>query len=277
MKTILTQVLFTLLLPLALFSNTIEKDSTKLDTLVTVFATDNNYIVWEERTNNLLFFNRADTLSEFTVDSVNIAKYVSRRQTNQSYTSGYQYFNRRITRATPYSNNRVRYRFISVHNSTTGQREIQRRALYPKYSQRIYVPRALPFGINKTGPQRFENSIEVVLQDSNIIILSPNVHDYILMSKKGEVLAEEKIVIKKPFIYNFQERNFICDSKSDEIYLVTKTVYRYLIHHLNPETGETELLYDSEILWPEPNWKISGGVLSYTREEEEFSIDLAKK
>ncbi len=130
---------------------------------------------------------------------------------------------------------------------------------------------------NPVGPTREKY---VFAHYENFICFDEAYGKVVILSGSGEVIASSNVQVTEPKIYSRKGQSIYYDEVQKEFFLVYKTNYGFNWYSLLPETGEAELVLQINQIWPNPNWKVENGFLSFEKEvlgeqlffEEEFAL-----
>lgn len=255
--------------------------STWIDTTNKILdITENHAKVWSEKLNRIYFIYPKDSSGNFEIDSINVEAITNVLSTNgrKEMTNTQQ---RKIYRASSGRQGENRspftHRIERVYNSSTGTytskivRQPETRDL------RMVVPIPPREGIYKSTSLQLTKEIYFAVKKENLILFTPDFSEYFEYNNKGQKTKSLRVTTDEPKVMSYHGRDVIIDEVQEEVYFATKTNFNFYIHKLNLENGSATLLHKFDGLWPNPEWAISDGELSYIRDEQQTKIDLTKK
>jgi hypothetical protein len=77
-------------------------------------------------------------------------------------------------------------------------------------------------------------------------------------------------------MYYLGEKTTFFDQASGKVYLSVSTLYRINLYELDPSNGQTTFLTALDDVWPNPNFKVTNGVLHYQKGSKLFEQRLTK-
>ncbi|MFM6945508.1 MAG: hypothetical protein ACKOWW_00050 [Flavobacteriales bacterium] len=109
------------------------------------------------------------------------------------------------------------------------------------------------------------------IQDENIIFISDNINYVLVMEPDGNILSKAQIEITSPKMYYLGEKRVYFDQQTGKTYICMATLYHFNFYELEVANGQTTLLFQIDGVWPNPNFKIDAGNLTYTYRNKNMS------
>lgn len=145
-----------------------------------------------------------------------------------------------------------------------------------RYEQNMERTRSQQY--NTRSKHSTNNSTTRIFSHNDSFICFDDSYDnVVVLTEKGQVLASNEIRISKPQVWSNKGQNIFYDKTQKSFYMVCKTNYGFNWYSIETNTGETELVYQIKSIWPNPNWKLDNGVLSYTQESKGQSTLVEQK
>lgn len=114
------------------------------------------------------------------------------------------------------------------------------------------------------------------IQNDSILFISDRVNFVVVMTPQGDILSKAQISISEPYMYYLGEKTTFFDQASGKVYLSVSTLYRINLYELDPSNGQTTFLTALDDVWPNPNFKVTNGVLHYQKGSKLFEQRLTK-
>jgi hypothetical protein len=105
------------------------------------------------------------------------------------------------------------------------------------------------------------------IQNDSIIFISERVNDVLVMDANGTILSKAQIEITEPYVYYLGEKRAYFDQSTGKIYICVATLYHFNFYELEPANGKTTYLFHLNDVWPNPDFQIANGRLSYTKDK----------
>ena len=109
------------------------------------------------------------------------------------------------------------------------------------------------------------------IQDENIIFISDNVNYVLVMEPDGNILSKAQIEITSPKMYYLGEKRVYFDQQTGKTYICMATLYHFNFYELEVANGQTTLLFQIDGVWPNPDFNIEAGNLTYTFRNKNMS------
>jgi len=101
------------------------------------------------------------------------------------------------------------------------------------------------------------------VKNDSIIFISDRVNYVVMMEPSGTILSKAQIEITEPFVYYLGEKRALFDAATGKVYICVATLYHFNFYELEPANGQTNFLLQLNDVWPNPNFQIENGKLSY--------------
>ena len=101
------------------------------------------------------------------------------------------------------------------------------------------------------------------IKNDSIIFISDRVNFVVVMEPNGTILSKAQIEITEPFVYYLGEKRALFDAATGKVYICVATLYHFNFYELEPANGQTNFLMQLDDVWPNPNFHIENGKLSY--------------
>jgi len=101
------------------------------------------------------------------------------------------------------------------------------------------------------------------VKNDSIIFISDRVNYVVMMEPSGTILSKAQIEITEPFVYYLGEKRALFDAATGKVYICVATLYHFNFYELEPANGQTNFLMQLNDVWPNPNFQIENGKLSY--------------
>jgi hypothetical protein len=101
------------------------------------------------------------------------------------------------------------------------------------------------------------------VKNDSIIFISDRVNYVVMMEPSGTILSKAQIEITEPFVYYLGEKRALFDAATGKVYICVATLYHFNFYELEPANGQTNFLLQLNGVWPNPNFQIENGKLSY--------------
>ncbi len=101
------------------------------------------------------------------------------------------------------------------------------------------------------------------VKNDSIIFISDRVNYVVVMEPSGTILSKAQIEITEPFVYYLGEKRALFDAATGKVYICVATLYHFNFYELEPANGQTNFLLQLNDVWPNPNFHIENGKLSY--------------
>lgn len=101
------------------------------------------------------------------------------------------------------------------------------------------------------------------VKNDSIIFISDRVNYVVMMEPNGTILSKAQIEITEPFVYYLGEKRALFDAATGKVYICVATLYHFNFYELEPSNGQTNFLMQLNDVWPNPNFQIENGKLSY--------------
>jgi hypothetical protein len=101
------------------------------------------------------------------------------------------------------------------------------------------------------------------VKNDSIIFISDRVNYVVMMEPSGTILSKAQIEITEPFVYHLGEKRALFDAATGKVYICVATLYHFNFYELEPANGQTNFLMQLNDVWPNPNFQIENGKLSY--------------
>ena len=101
------------------------------------------------------------------------------------------------------------------------------------------------------------------VKNDSIIFISDRVNYVVVMEPSGTILSKAQIEITEPFVYYLGEKRALFDAATGKVYICVATLYHFNFYELEPANGQTNFLLQLNDVWPNPNFQIENGKLSY--------------
>jgi hypothetical protein len=111
-------------------------------------------------------------------------------------------------------------------------------------------------------------------QGERILVVSCDAERVSMVDQNGIILASHPINIQKPRYFSQKAKYPFYDEESQRLYLIVETNFSYMWFEVDQFTGEAKFIFKTETIWNQPNWKISGGILSYEFKGKNFQQRL---
>jgi hypothetical protein len=111
-------------------------------------------------------------------------------------------------------------------------------------------------------------------QGDRILVVSCDAERVSMVDQNGIILASHPINIQKPRYFSQKAKYPFYDEESQRLYLIVETNFSYMWFEVDQFTGEAKFIFKTETIWNQPNWKISGGILSYEFKGKNFQQRL---
>lgn len=102
------------------------------------------------------------------------------------------------------------------------------------------------------------------LSNDSLIFISDKVNYVVVMLPDGTILSKAQIEITEPYVYYLGEKRAFYDTQSNKTYICVATLYHFNFYELEPANGKTKFLFQLDDVWPNPDFQINNGMLSYT-------------
>ena len=86
----------------------------------------------------------------------------------------------------------------------------------------------------------------------------------VMMQPDGTILSKAQIEITQPYAYYLGEKRAFFDQQTGKTYMCVATLYHFNFYELEPANGQTNYLFQLDDVWPNPDFKVNNGKLSYT-------------
>jgi hypothetical protein len=101
------------------------------------------------------------------------------------------------------------------------------------------------------------------IKNDSLIFISDRVNYVVVMEPNGTILSKAQIEITEPFVYYLGEKRALFDAATGKVYICVATLYHFNFYELEPANGQTNFLMQLNDVWPNPNFHIENGKLSY--------------
>jgi hypothetical protein len=85
------------------------------------------------------------------------------------------------------------------------------------------------------------------------------------MEPNGTILSKAQIEITEPYVYYLGEKRAYFDQSTGKVYVCVSTLYHFNFYELEPANGKTTYLFHLNDVWPNPEFQIENGKLSYLK------------
>jgi hypothetical protein len=103
------------------------------------------------------------------------------------------------------------------------------------------------------------------IKNDSIIFISDRVNDVVIMEPSGTILSKAQIEITEPYVYYLGEKRAYFDQSTGKVYVCVATLYHFNFYELEPANGKTTYLFHLNDVWPNPEFQIENGKLSYLK------------
>ncbi len=105
------------------------------------------------------------------------------------------------------------------------------------------------------------------IKNDSLIFISDRVNFVVMMDAQGTILSKAQIEITEPYVYYLGEKRAYFDQSTGKIYICVATLYHFNFYELEPANGKTTYLFHLDDVWPNPDFQVSNGKLSYTKDK----------
>lgn len=141
--------------------------------------------------------------------------------------------------------------------------EKQKKQKQNNYSAPVQRPQVHQHSIRQYDEPEYEEYDYFVKNDS-LIFISEGVNFVVMMQPDGTILSKAQIEITQPYAYYLGEKRAFFDQQTGKTYMCVATLYHFNIYELEPANGQTKYLFQLDDVWPNPDFKVNNGKLSYT-------------
>ncbi|MEN9968650.1 MAG: hypothetical protein RIR94_829 [Bacteroidota bacterium] len=103
------------------------------------------------------------------------------------------------------------------------------------------------------------------IKNDSLIFISDRVNFVVMMDAQGTILSKAEIEITEPYVYYLGEKRTYFDQSTGKVYICVATLYHFNFYELEPANGKTTYLFHLDDVWPNPEFQIENGKLSYLR------------
>jgi hypothetical protein len=103
------------------------------------------------------------------------------------------------------------------------------------------------------------------IKNDSLIFISDRVNFVVMMDAQGTILSKAQIEITEPYVYYLGEKRAYFDQSTGKVYICVATLYHFNFYELEPANGKTTYLFHLDDVWPNPEFQIENGKLSYIK------------
>jgi hypothetical protein len=103
------------------------------------------------------------------------------------------------------------------------------------------------------------------IKNDSLIFISDRVNFVVMMDAQGTILSKAQIEITEPYVYYLGEKRAYFDQSTGKVYICVATLYHFNFYELEPANGKTTYLFHLDDVWPNPEFQIENGKLSYVK------------
>lgn len=131
------------------------------------------------------------------------------------------------------------------------------------YSAPVQRPQVHQHGVRQYAEPEYEE-YDYFIKNDSLIFISEGVNFVVMMQPDGTILSKAQIEITQPYVYYLGEKRAFFDQQTGKTYLCVATLHHFNFYELEPANGQTNYLFHLDNVWPNPDFKVNNGKLSYT-------------